>query len=247
MTNLENIDSYFKGKLTPEETRVFEQKLIDDPAFAEEAAFYCSAMQVIKEDLVEEKKKQFRKIYDEGKSAININSSKPALIKKLWPYAAAAAIAAALIFGWYIFITPSSPEQLADQYIKQHFETEMGVKMTGKEDSLDAAIRLYNEDKLPEALQQFNKLILANNMADVPKRMAGIVSLRLGDYDKAIDYFTQLENLSLYPNPGKLYHSLPLIKRNRPGDKQMAKELLQQVIDLDLEGKETAQKWIRSF
>jgi tetratricopeptide (TPR) repeat protein len=245
MSNLVNIDSYFKGVLTPEETRVFEQKLIDDPAFAEEVAFYCSAMQVIKEELAEEKKMQFRKIYDESKSGIN--NSKPALIKKLWSFAAAAAIVAALIFSWYIFSKPSSPEQLANQYIKQHFQTEMGVKMAGKEDSLDAAIRLYNEDKLPEALKQFNKLIQADSIADIPKRMAGIVSLRLGDYDKAIYYFTQLENLSLYANPGKLYHSIALIKRNRPGDKQIAKELLQQIIDKDLEGKETAQKWIRSF
>jgi tetratricopeptide (TPR) repeat protein len=144
-------------------------------------------------------------------------------------------------------LKPSSPQYLADEYIKQNFEKEMGVKMAGREDSLDAAIRSYNENKLTEALQQFDKIIQTDSIADKAKKMAGIVSLRLGDYDKAIYYFTQLENLKLFSNPGKLYHALALLKRNRTGDKEMAKQLLQQVIEKDLEGKETAQDWLKSL
>jgi len=81
----------------------------------------------------------------------------------------------------------------------------------------------------------------------LPRKMAGIVSLRLGDYDKAIDHFTRLEKLTFYSNPGKFYHAIALIKRNSSGDIEIAKQLLKQVVERDLEGKETAQKWLKSL
>ena len=241
MSDLAYIDKYFKKELTQAEITEFEKKINEDPLFAEEVAFYCSTMQAINDQLAEEKKKQFRKIYDEGKLR---SGSKPAAIRRLWIYVAAAAAVAGLIIGWYMFARPASIQDLADQYIEQ---IEIGVKMSGNEDNLGAAIRLYNKDSLPEALRQFEMIIQSDSIAETAKKMAGIVSLRLRDYDKAIDYFTQLENLKLNYNPGKLYHALALIKRNRNGDRKLVKQLLQQVVEQDLEGKETAQKWLKSL
>jgi tetratricopeptide (TPR) repeat protein len=250
MSELAYIESYFKGELPTEELKKFEQRISDNPAFAEEVAFYCSSMHLVKNQLADEKKKQFSRIYEESK--ILKNQTKPALVKRLWPYIAAAAIVAGLIFSFYMFSKPPSPQQLADKYIRQNFGKELPVKMSGKEDSLEAAIRFYNENilnekKLPEALLLFEKIIQADNTAGKPKKMAGIVSLRIGEYDKAIEYFTQLENLQLYSNPGKLYHALALIKRNRPGDKEMAKQLLKQVMDLNTDEKETVRKLWKSL
>lgn len=251
MPDLSYIDKYFKKELTQEEITEFERKINDDPLFAEEVAFYYSAMQAINDQLAEEKKKQFRKIYDERK--LGSNNVKPSLIKRLWPYMTAAAVITGLIVGWYIFLKPSSLQQLADEHIRQYFEVNMPVLMGGKEDSLEAAIEYYNKniqdkDKLPQALLLFEKIIQIDNTKKSPLKMAGIVSLRLGDYDKAIDYFTQLEKLNFYSsNPGKLYHAIALIKRNRNGDKEMVKQLLQQVVEQDLEGKETAQKWLKAL
>lgn len=245
MSDLAYIDSYFKSELTPEEIVIFEQRIQNDPAFAETVAFYFGVMGEMKSRSAGEKKKEFRKIYDENK--FHNNEVKIAHVRRLWPYIAVAAVVAGIIFGWYMYLKPSSLPYLADEYIKEHFRVEMGVKMDGEKDSLDKAMKLYNEHKLPEALEQFEKIIQSNKNADIPIKMAGIVSLQLGEYDKAVDYFTQLEYLTFYSNPGKLYHAIALIKRNRPGDKEMAKQLLKQVIDQDLEGKETAQKWLKSF
>ena len=244
MSDLTYIDKYFKKELSQEEITEFERKINDDPLFAEEVAFYCSTMQVINDELAEEKKKQFRKIYDDVKLQ---SSSKPPIIKRSWIYIAAAAAVVGLIIGWYLFATPSSIQHLADRYIEENFKVDMGVQMAGNEDRLDSAIRLYNEDKLPEALSQFEMIIKSDSIAEQSKKMAGIVSLRLRDYDKAIDYFTQLEKLTLYSNPGKLYHAIALIKRNRNGDKEIAKQLLQQVVEQGLEGKETAKEWLKSL
>ena len=164
----------------------------------------------------------------------------------------AAAVITGLIVGSYIFLKPFSSQQLADQYIRQEFEVKMPVQMGGKEDSLEAAIEYYNKnilekDKLPEALLLFEKIIQTDSTKKLPRKMAGIVSLRLGDYDKAIDHFTRLEKLTFYSNPGKFYHAIALIKRNRNGDKEMVKQLLQEVVEQGLEGKETAQKWLKSL
>ena len=75
------------------------------------------------------------------------------------------------------------------------------------------------------------------------KKYAGIVSLRLGKYDKAINYFLQLENFPrLHANPEKFYRALTLLKRNLGDDKKEAKKLLEQVVENDLEGKESAKK-----
>ena len=246
MPNIEYIDSYFKGELGQEEKRQFEQRIEEDPLFAEEVAFYCSAMHVIKDDLANEKKDRFRKLYQEVGSTVN--KTRPLLVKKLWPYIAAAAIVTGLIIGWLMYATPTSVQRLADRYIQEHFEQPEGVKMAGKQDSLDAAVQLYNDGKLSEALNQFQVILKSDSSNDKTIKMAGIVSLRTGDYDKAVYYFTRLENLKLQSNPGKFYHALALIKRNQNGDKEMAKQLLTQVMsDQELDEHETAKKWMKSF
>jgi len=51
--SLEYIDNYFQGKSLPEEKKLFEQRIAEDPAFAEEVAFYLSAQQIGKEHLAE--------------------------------------------------------------------------------------------------------------------------------------------------------------------------------------------------
>ena len=92
-------------------------------------------------------------------------------------------------------------------------------------------------------MQQFEKIINADTANFDAKKNAGIVSLQLKNYDKALAYFTQIENDPRFSNPAKLYKALTLMERNNAGDKEQAKELLQQIIQNNLDGKETAQQW----
>ena len=71
MENMEYIDSYFKGELPSGETGEFEKKIVEDPVFAEEVAFYLSALQAAREESTEEKKKRFREIYRQSSSVIH--------------------------------------------------------------------------------------------------------------------------------------------------------------------------------
>jgi hypothetical protein len=51
----------------------------------------------------------------------------------------------------------------------------------------------------------------------------------------------------LFANPGMFYHSIALIERNKQGDKEEAKRLLQKIVDNGLTEKERAKKWLDKF
>jgi TolA-binding protein len=242
MENADYIESYFNNGLSVAEKEQFEQKIITDAAFAEEVVFYCSAWQTAKNELAEEKKKRFAQIYQQ-----NISIRKPGGTIKLWKYAAAAAIVTGIIFGSYFFLRPVSPQRLANQYIQQHLQS-LSITMSSKADSIQDGLNLYNEGKLQPALQQFEAIIHAYPSNFNAKEYAGIVSLQLKQYDKALSYFSQLENYpNRYSNPAKLLKAITLMKRNGSGDAKQAKALLQQIMQNDLEGKETAKEWLSKW
>jgi tetratricopeptide (TPR) repeat protein len=243
MDSLQYIDDYFNGLLTEEQKRQWEQKIHADSAFAEEVAFYLSANSLIKKELVTEKKQRFRELYQQQKAEGHI--VRP--MRKLSYYAVAAIVLFLATGLWWIFVRQSGPQQLADDYISTNLQT-LGVKMTGRPDSLQNALNAYNAGSLTEALQQFEQIIHRDTTSYTAKEYAGVVCLRLKDYDKALDYFRQLETYRhQYSNPALFYQSLTLLKRALPGDSQKAKQLLQQVVDQDLEGKETAQQWLKNW
>ncbi|HSZ87068.1 MAG TPA: tetratricopeptide repeat protein [Puia sp.] len=242
MENLDYIESYFKNELPAEEKTQFEQKIINDKNFAEEVAFYCSATQIIKNELNADKKNRFKEIYQQK----NIPHQSKGIVRKIWTFSAAAAAIIAIVFGWHFFAKPVSTQQLADEYIKQHFQT-LGVSMSSRQDSIETGKSLYNDGKLPEALQQFEKSINTNGESFEAKEYAGIVSLKLKNYDKALAYFSQIENDTVFSNPSKMYKAITLMERNNAGDKEQAKELLQQIIQNNLDEKETAEQWLKKW
>jgi hypothetical protein len=232
------IDDYFTSDPSPERRQEFENKITSDPIFAEEVAFYLSAKQISKEIAEAEKKSGFRELYGHHKEG-QVTLEHKQSTRRLWPYLAAAAIIAALVVGVSIFKS-GSPRQLAEQYIQDHFKT-LAVTMGNDKNGIENGLRLYNEGKPGEALRQFESIATTDTTSYEAKKYAGIVSLRLKDYDKAINYFSLLENYpNLYANPGKFYHAVALLKRNNQGDREHAKRLLEQVAQYNLEVKEDA-------
>ena len=95
--------------------------------------------------------------------------------------------------------------------------------------------------KLQEALGQFESIISRDSTSFQAIKYAGIVSLMMKQYDKALNYFLVLgSDTQLYSNPGKFYAALTLLKRNQPGDKLQGKKLLEEVIRMDGDEKEKA-------
>ncbi len=242
MDNMELIENYFRGALGVGERKSFEQRIQDEASFAEEVAFYISANNILRQRIDEEKKQRFRDLYQQQKAA-----SVTTPVVKIWRYVAAASIVIVLLLAtWLIRSNKTSPQQLAGNYIKQNWKT-LPVTM-GTEDSLDLGVTLYNSGRLREALPIFETLSNTHPENTDAKKFAGIVYLRLDEYDKALEYFSGLEaNKNLYSNPGKFYKAITLLRRNREGDIDAAKLLLEQVRDENLEGKNEAVEWLTKF
>jgi tetratricopeptide (TPR) repeat protein len=243
MTNkLEYIDDYFKGLLTPEQTREFDREIIDDPDFASLVSFYISFQQAASSVSTDERRLRFKHLESAPHAKF-----KTGIIHQLRPYMAVAAVVSALIIGGFLFFRPTSPQQLADQYIKNQL-TSLGVTMSSNRDSMQSALHLYNEGKMEDALLLFQKLIQSDSSNTSAITNAGIASLRLKDYDRALAYFTQLEkHTEMYANPGKFYHALTLLERNRPEDLQVAKDLLNQVVENGLAKREIAVEFLKKL
>ena len=232
MEDYDYIGNYFNGSLSAEEMKRFDEKIRDDRAFAEEVAFYCSAQQEIKRRLPEEKKKRFREIYElRGQDKKN----RPPVIymNKWWKAAAAAAVIIFFAAGWWLWRPQPTQMKLVDKYIMDNL-TELRVTM-GNNDSLQTAVNLYNNGKLKESLPIFERLANEDSLHTTALKNAGIVYLRLKEYDKALNCFERLEkNTSLTVNPGKFYHALVLLKRDKAGDSQEADRLLRLVAEDNL-------------
>jgi len=241
----EYIDDYFNQKLTTEEIKQFEEKIATDQDFAEQVAFYISAKQMLKQEVIKEKKEWFRQLAGGNKAVVYEYRRAP--VKKMWVYrlAAAAAVLIIVFMGWNLFFNKSVDTQnLADKYIQEKL-TNQSVTMGTTENSIQQALQLYNEGQLDTSLKMFESIIQRDSSNFDAKKFAGIVYLRLGNYDKALLYFQQLEKYSLNTNPAALYYALTIMKRNRPGDKDQARQMLQQIVNNDLAGKETAQEWLK--
>jgi tetratricopeptide (TPR) repeat protein len=245
MSNLEYIDDYFNGSPDDLQKQRFEELINNDVVFAEEVAFYVAAKATLQQHARQEKKERFSNLYRQ-QQAVPVVQLKPA--KRVWKYLAAASVLLfALLLTWFVNNQKTSPDQLADTYIQQHLLT-LPVTMGTQQDSLQTGLNLYKADKLPEALQYFEALLKNNPDNEAAKKYAGIVSLRLNDYDKALSYFKSLElNTASFSNPAKFYHALTLLKRNNTGDKGAAVLILQDVVSKDLEGKETAVGWLKKL
>ncbi len=241
MQNIEYINAYFDKNLSPDEMRQFDQKIQDDPVFADEVAFYCSSLSALKDQMNEEKKKRFREIYNTEE--LLKENKPPVVFMRRWlkVAAVAAVILIILMAGWFWWPQPT-PKEMADKYIKENFN-ELPVTM-GNENSLQKGKNLYNDNKPAEALEQFETILKTDTGNTEAKKYAGIVSLKLKQYDKALEYFSDVEKTTLHTNPGKFYHALTLMKRGNPVDMLKAKQLLHEVLENDLAEKRTAEEWL---
>ena len=239
MESLETIDNYFKGLLTDEQKIKFEQRIQSDSAFAEEVAFYVSAGILLKEELEAEKKVRFRELYEQSKTSVS--PGKTTVIRRFGLFAAAAVLLLALGL-WWLSARQANPEKLADRYIKEQLQ-DLPVKMSSAQDSLQKAIGDYNQGRLPEALDQFEQILRRDPGSTFARMYAGIVYLRLTQYDKALSSFQQMEaDTALYSNPALFYESLTLMKRKHPDDALTARKLLEQVVSRSLGKKEDARE-----
>jgi tetratricopeptide (TPR) repeat protein len=240
MDSLEYIDAYFGGEFPLEEASRFEKRIQEEPAFAEEVAYYLGARVAFKETYNDERKARFRELYRQRASPAEVRRMDP---RRWLPAAAAAVLLALIVLSWLLFLRPAGPSRLADRYIRQNL-TVLPGKMGGA-DSMQTGISLYNAGRFAEALQQFENLLRSDPFNPAALLYAGFVSLRIENYDKALDFFIKLENhTDSHVNPALFYEALTLMRRHHAGDYDHAKLLLRRIVQQDLDKKKDAQEFL---
>ena len=237
---LEYIDDFFKGELDAEQRGLFEKRVMEDPDFADELAFYLSSVHTLRQGITKDRKDHFRTLFT------NKSKSETRTIH-LWPYMSAAAAIVLIIIGVIFFYPNRSPNDIAQSYIDKNLAT-LSVMMNSTEDSVQRGVRLYNENKFSEASQTFERILKNNPEEYKVMEYAGIVSLRLENYDNALTHFEQLSKATqLYANSGNFYKSLTLMKRNRPGDVQQAKALLTRIVNENSANEQAARELLKQL
>ena len=239
METLEYIEAYFTNALGDTEKKAFEKKCETDNAFAQEVAVYTLARQALREKLLEQKQAQW-------KSLKTTDSLKPeaAPVRKMnfrkWvTYVAAACILLAVVFTF--LNSKSSTQQLADKYITENYMHLSGTMAGGKE-TLEQGIAYYNDKKYDSALVLFKSVDTGSAEKISAKKYEGIVYLVTKDYDKALDEFQKIAEIDLQSNPGMFLKAITLLRRNKDGDKEEAKKLLNQIVEKKEFGSEDAAK-----
>ena len=243
MKHLAYIDDYFKGSDPAVNNQQFEQRLLDDPSFAEEVAFYLTTHRLLQEEARAEKMERFRKLYQQQPAA-PMRAVKPAT-RYIWRAVAAAAVIIGLIFTINL-LTPVSKQQLADRYIQREL-LDLDVSMSSTVDSLQKMRELYSQGNLSASLT-ISEAIISHDAANLQAlEYAGVINLRLEQYDKALAWFRQLAAKKAQVNKGVFYQAVTLMKRNQPEDLPLAKSLLDEVVQKDLYGKDLAEKWLQKW
>lgn len=236
MNSLEYIDDYFKSPPAPGAAKEFEQKIESDPLFAEEVAFYLAAAGALKQQADAERKERFRTLQP-------VAVVRP--MRRWYAVAAAAALLVLVVSAFLIFNRQPGMQQLANTYMEDELSV-VGVTM-GRSDSLQSARQYYNEKRYGQSLAISEALVAAYPESEEVLKNAGLSALQLQEFDKALHYFSRLEQQPLRVNPGKFYRALTLMKRNNPGDEAAARVLLQQVVAQDLYGRQKAAEWLKKI
>ncbi|MFL5810014.1 MAG: tetratricopeptide repeat protein [Flavisolibacter sp.] len=243
---LEYIDRYFNGELSLPEKKDFENRCEADPVFAQDVAFYIQVRAGLKTEIYQQKTNQFAEQYTELSTAAP--KSTHGVIRRMMPAIAAAAAACLVIFiGWQFFSKEASSQQIAEQYIDKNMKV-LSVPMGTTRDSVDLAITAYNDKNYKQA-ETILQAVASNHPDNAEAvKYLGIVYLVTGNYDQAIIQFETLsKNSQLFANPGLFYKAVSLMKRDKHGDKENAKRLLNEVITNDLQGKKEAEAWVNKL
>lgn len=243
MNELETIENYVNGLLSPDERTRFEAELTQNPNLAESLTFYLMTQQVARQQALDKRRAELAALRPKP-------SATGDGVRPLWgnagPFrwlAVAASIVLVCLIGYYA-LRPKTDTlaELTAAYTKDHFG-QLSVTMSGETDGIQQGIALLNDGQVAKADSLFDALVRTQPNRNDVLMYAGIAAFRQGKYDRAIDRFHRLGQLpALYANPGLYYEALTRLQRNLPDDKSRAKRLLQQVVRQNLAGAKEAEK-----
>lgn len=251
----EKIEDYLNGKMDNEEKALFEKALASD----KELASVFNVYRTIESDMQANENERFdlnKNALKQSLEALNEKyfeseqdeSLQPVKTFNLYRFLTTIAASVMVVLVAYFIVSQvvQSPQNLARRYIGAHLMELQGQQLDASQDSLEIGIQAYNNEDYEKALICFQDVYKRNPGITEAKKNIGLVYLATKQYDKAIVEFDQLIAMpELYTNPGRFLKALTLMRRNKKGDKEEARQLLEQVVREKSEGYEEAQEWLK--
>lgn len=252
----EKIEQYVNGGLTQEEVINFESELTINGELASMVKLYSTIDTEMRnnERFSEEEialKKTLNRLnatyFKSGSQQAKENVT-PVKKLKTFQWISYAIAASVIILVAVLFLNKTSPQRLANNYVSKNL-TILSVTMNdSSDDTLQAGIAAYNNKQYDRALQFFKNYNTNHPQSGSVKEYLALVYLITKNYDSALHRFDELSNQKgLYTNPGMFLKAVTLLQRNKEGDKEQAKQLLQQVSRQKLDGNREAEEWIKEL
>ena len=222
MSDIEQIEKYLGGELSPDELQAFNLRLQNDKDFAGIFAMYKSIVTEMSES---EEERELRKNLSaitqkhfKVAATAKIITLKPNRTKWLLYATAAAASIVILLFLKPWEQKPVSNEQLYAQYAVPE-ELPAVVRGVNNDSLLIKATNLYNQIKYPAALILLDSLV-KQRPAEAQLQLAlGICFVETGKYDSAINRFDSLAvRESIYKYIAMEWKALAYLKQNKTAD-----------------------------
>jgi tetratricopeptide (TPR) repeat protein len=217
-----------------------ENDLVNDPKLAEELAFFLSVKRVVGAK-VRENKLQARHEEWQAKKA-----SSKRLTFRTWS-AVAAALVVAVGISWLVFFpADSNLRSLSSTFVSDNLSSiSLLMDADGASDSLQIAVVRFNEGDYNGSLSAVEPILSKDPNHSEALKIAGLAALRMGDYQRAIQWFGELgDQKGLFANPGRFYEAIVRIQEGSESNQKKAYILLQEVVKRNLEGKRTAEAWL---
>lgn len=235
----ERIEAYLKGQLSDKDVESFETEMNADPDLAKEVELHEEIFKSIQNN----EARAFKHTLEEIKSKRKVNNfeqRKPIPLRRL--FALAAAVLFLIISGYWLWNTGSfssySPDELYADYFSPP-EAFMSNSRTVSNEEIDSARNeailyfgavdsLYQENQMESSLKMLNEIPVGiyNDYASEINFQKGIISLRLGYYQQAIDYLDKTE--AIHTEGKNWYKALALLKIQ--GKTLEAKTIFQNII-----------------
>jgi tetratricopeptide (TPR) repeat protein len=189
MNDITYFDDFYHVKLTPEESLVFEAKLISDSELKREYDIFLSFVSGIKlferdrlKELLKEKSEESR---------LKINPYIKSKSFKTFYFAAAASIIILLIPGYFLYQKLNSNQRIYSEYVYQDGGIPVVMGATNNVDFNKGMIE-YKDQKYDKAIIFFNQLLTVSPNSDTLNYFTGNSYLYNDKPEEAIAYFSKI-------------------------------------------------------
>ena len=217
LKHIELIENFVEGKLSENERKDFETRLIVDGDFKEEFDLYKSVVAGIKASGLENLKAKMKEAdYElDSNNVVELKFAKKQNSRLYYSIAASIVLILGIAFIWN-FNSGNSLSDLADSVYEK--DKGLPVEMSVNIQTLNDAMNSYKTGDYHTAQNHLLNILHNNQANDTTIFYLGLVEYELGNFIKSQEYFNAISDSSIYCPKAEYRLLLSLLKINSVND-----------------------------